>query len=152
MPVVDFGERLRRARIDAGLTQARLAKLAGTSQARVSSYERGSVVPSRATQERLLRAARPLPSAVLARRRAEVKALAARHGLSNVRVFGSVARGTDTVASDVDLLVTPSPGTTFFGLAAYAVEVEDLLGCEVDVVSDRALAAMPRIAGEAVVL
>lgn len=147
-----FGQRLTQARLDAGLTQAALAKLAGTSQARVSSYEKGSVVPAPATQERLLRAARALPSVVLDRRRDQVKAMAARYGLFNVRVFGSVARGTDTVTSDVDLLVTPSPGTTLFGLAAYADEVEDLLGYDVDVVSDRTLGVMPRIEAEALAL
>ena len=147
-----FGQQLRQARLDAGLTQGDLAKLAGTSQARISSYEKGSVVPAPATQERLLRAARALPSVVLDRHRDEVKAIAARHGLSNVRVFGSVARGTDTVASDVDLLVTPSPHTTLFRLAAYAVEVEDLLACKVDVVSDRTLGTMPRIEAEALAL
>ena len=147
-----FGQQLEQARLGAGLTQVALAKLAGTSQARISSYERGSVVPAPATQERLLRAARALPSVVLDRHRDEVKAIAVRYGLSNVRVFGSVARGTDTVASDVDLLVTPSPRTTLFDLAGYAVEVEDLLGCHVDVVSDHTLGAMPRIRSEALAL
>ena len=147
-----FAQQLQQARLSAGLTQAALAKLAGTSQARISSYEHGSVVPNSATQERLLRVARALPSVILDRHRDEVKAIAARHGLSNVRVFGSVARGTDTVASDLDLLVTPSPRTTLFDLAAYAVEIEDLLGCDVDVVSDRTLDAMHRIKAEALAL
>ena len=48
---------------------------------------------------------RPLPSAALDRHRGEILSSASRHKVSNVRVFGSVARGQDTRFSDVDLLV-----------------------------------------------
>lgn len=134
-----LSQRLHQARRAAGLTQAELAKRAGTSQARVSSYERGAVVPTASTTERLLRAARPLPSEALRRHRHAVVRLARHHRVGNVRIFGSVARGDDTPTSDVDLLVTPEPDASLLDLSAFAVEVEDLVGCEVDVTSDRGL-------------
>jgi len=68
----------------------------------------------------------------------EILAIAAEHGVGNVRVFGSVARGEAYEASDVDFLVTIEElkGWKYFGLEP---ALKDLLGCEVDVVSDDAL-------------
>ena len=54
----------------------------------------------------------------LAQHRRRVREIASRHGLPNVRVFGSVARCDDTVDSDVDLLVDVAPGVGLIGLAA----------------------------------
>ena len=79
------------------------------------------------------------PSIALRSHRAEVIELARRHGATNVRVFGSVARGEDTLDSDVDLLVTFIPGTTLYDVAALSEELEVLIGAPVDVVSDRGL-------------
>ena len=50
------------------------------------------------------------------------------HGVSNVRVFGSVARNTATADSDLDLLVDVQPRRGHFDLAGFALDVEDLLG------------------------
>lgn len=50
-----------------------------------------------------------------------------------------MARGDDTPTSDVDLLVTPEPDASLLDLSAFAVEVEDLVGREIDVTSDRGL-------------
>lgn len=147
--MVDVGLELRRAREAAGLSQAQVADAAGTSQARVSSYESGKVTPSPETRRRLLAAVRPRPSALLSRHRAAVKRLATEHGLSHVRVFGSVARGVDTPESDVDLLVTPAPKTSLVDITAFALDVEDLLGTRVDVVSDRGIDPGSSIAREA---
>lgn len=88
---------------------------------------------------RLLAAARPRPSALLAEHRVEVVAAAARNRATNVRVFGSVARGEDTPDSDVDLLVTFQPGASLLDQAGLVEDLQDLLGVHVDVVSDRAL-------------
>jgi predicted nucleotidyltransferase/uncharacterized protein with HEPN domain len=90
-------------------------------------------------RDRLLRAARRLPSQVLDERRDEVVRLAARNRLSNVRVFGSVARGEGTLSSDIDLLVSPTSGTSLLDLAGFQAEVEELTGYRVDVVLDRGL-------------
>lgn len=70
----------------------------------------------------------------LAEHRAELKALATRHGLHDLSVFGSVARGTDTADSDVDLLVSGSETSTYFDLAAFELAARELLGRGVDVV------------------
>lgn len=132
-----FGETLRDARERAGMSQAQLARLVGTSQPRLSSYEAGTVTPNPNSQARLLDAAKPLPSVVLGRHRSEALRLAARYRLANVRVFGSVAAGRDTRRSDIDLVVTPLPGASLLDLSGYALDVEELTGYRVDIVSDR---------------
>lgn len=66
-------------------------------------------------------------------RRAEIAAIAARHHVSNVRVFGSVARGTADEFSDLDLLVDAASDVGLIGLSAFAAEVEDLLGAPTQV-------------------
>ena len=61
--------------------------------------------------------------------------MARRHGASNVRVFGSVARGDSTAASDVDLLVDMEPGRSLFDLAGLWRELESVLKRRVDIIS-----------------
>lgn len=69
--------------------------------------------------------------------------IAARHGARNVRVFGSVARGEADEKSDIDLLVEFEPGRSLLDHAGLWLELQELLGCKVDVVSDRGI--KPRI-------
>lgn len=67
-------------------------------------------------------------------RRDEILALAEKHGATNVRVFGSVARGDSTPDSDVDLLVDQDwSQLSSWGGMGLIVTLEDLLGCNVDV-------------------
>lgn len=68
-------------------------------------------------------------------RRDEVLALAARHRASNVRLFGSLARGDATRVSDIDLLVDPLPGATLFDLGGLQIELQQLLGAPVDLLT-----------------
>lgn len=100
--------------------------------------------------ERLRAAVRPLPHDALAEHRADLLHLAGRYGLSNVRVFGSAARRTDGPGSDLDILVTRSPGTGLLTVAAFAAEAGELLGVEVDVVTDGGLCADHKILATAV--
>jgi predicted nucleotidyltransferase len=72
-------------------------------------------------------------------RRAAIKEAAARHGASNVRLFGSVARGEARPDSDVDVLVTLESGRSLFDLARLRVELEEMLDTPVDVVADSGL-------------
>jgi predicted nucleotidyltransferase len=65
--------------------------------------------------------------------RQEVLALAQRHGASNLMVYGSIAQGTEHSGSDLDLLVDLSPDQSLLGLISLRQELEDLLGCPVDV-------------------
>ncbi len=62
--------------------------------------------------------------------------IAARHGATQVRLIGSVARGEARPNSDVDLLVTWNEGTTLLNHAALMLELERLLGRKVDIASD----------------
>lgn len=75
------------------------------------------------------------PSQTLKLKRHAVVAAAARFRTTNPRVFGSVLHGNDVEGSDIDLLVDPLPGTTLFDLGGLQVELEDLLGVSVDVLT-----------------
>ena len=77
--------------------------------------------------------------AELLERREEILAVAARHGARTVRIFGSVARGEETRTSDLDLLVEFEPGRSLLDQIALAQDLEDLLGREVDVVTEKGL-------------
>jgi len=140
---------LREARKKAGLSQAELARRAGVTQSVVSAYESAARQPSLVMLDRLISATglvlelkvRPRTSrltgpigAKVWTCRKKITQLAARHGLQNVRVFGSVARGQETEISDLDLLVDVAPGVGLFGLARAQRELEDLLGAPVDLV------------------
>jgi predicted nucleotidyltransferase/DNA-binding XRE family transcriptional regulator len=147
---MDIGRVLRGARRKAGLSQADLASRAGTSQAAVARYELGQTVPSVSTFDRLLRAcgsevavatARAGRHAgglsVLHRMRAQLLAAARRRGVSNLRVFGSVARGDDTAESDIDLLVDLDRSRTLLDLIGFQQDAERILGMRVDAVAPR---------------
>ncbi len=77
-------------------------------------------------------------------KRGEILLLAAQHGASNVRIFGSVARGDATSDSDVDVLVDLQPGRSLFDLGAFLEDLKLLLGCRVDVVTENGLRARIR--------
>lgn len=84
-------------------------------------------------------------------KRDEILEIAARHGARNVRVFGSVARGEAGPDSDVDFLVSIEPGRSLLDLGALLMDLQDLLGCNVDVVTEAGLRARirPRVLNEA---
>ena len=73
------------------------------------------------------------PSEVIDRYRDDLRAIAHRNGVTNVRVFGSAARGDDHDASDIDLLVDAGLDTSLFDLARIRIEARDLTGCDIDV-------------------
>lgn len=77
--------------------------------------------------------------AILEEKREEILRLAAEHGASNVRIFGSVVRGEAHETSDVDFLVDLAPDRSLFDLGALLMDLRDLLGCEVDVVTEAGL-------------
>jgi predicted nucleotidyltransferase len=81
---------------------------------------------------------------LLKARREEILQIAAKHGASNVRVFGSVARGDARSDSDVDLLVDLAPNRGLLDHAALWLELEALLGCKVDVATEEGLKARIR--------
>jgi uncharacterized protein len=71
--------------------------------------------------------------------RTEILRLAREHGARNVRLFGSIARGDATPESDVDILVELEPGRNLLDLSGLLLDLQDLLGCKVDVVTEKAL-------------
>lgn len=75
------------------------------------------------------------PSDSLDAHRQAVIAAVLRHKAANARVFGSVARGTDTEGSDIDILVDALPGATLFDLGGLQIELEEMLGVRTDVLT-----------------
>ena len=76
---------------------------------------------------------------LLKSKREEILRIAARYGARNVRVFGSVVRGEATPDSDLDVLVDLEPGRSLLDHAGLLLDLEQLLGCKVDVVTERGL-------------
>ena len=169
---LDAGGLLRQARRGARLSQVELANRAGVTQSVISAYESGHRQPSLPTLAALVEAAdyelvaevRPRPHELsklsgpigrrLRRRRQAVISAAAAHGVSGLRVFGSVARGEDRPDSDVDLLVDLPAHMSMFGLARLQAELESILGARVDLVPSRDLKpdVRPRAEGDLVEL
>lgn len=76
--------------------------------------------------------------------REEILRIAAKHGARNLRLFGSVARGEADAESDLDFLVDMEPGRSLLDLGGLQAELESLLGCRVDIVTERGLKARIR--------
>lgn len=72
-------------------------------------------------------------------KRAEILRVAEVHGARNIRVFGSVVRGDNRDNSDVDLLVEFEEGKTLFDLIGLKLDLQNLLGATVDVVTPNSL-------------
>ncbi len=71
--------------------------------------------------------------------RQKILRLASKHGINNVRVFGSTVRGDETKDSDIDLLVNVENGRDLFDVGAFLMDVEELLHKRIDVVTENAL-------------
>jgi predicted nucleotidyltransferase len=76
---------------------------------------------------------------ILQTHRDAITQIAGRHGVTRVRIFGSVARGEATPESDIDLLVETGPETSAWFPAGLILDLEQLLGRRVEVVTERAL-------------
>src|SRR5216683_782940 len=160
------GTLLRRARRGAGMSQAELAFRADVAQSVISAYEAGRRQPSLPTLARLIDAAgsdlvvdiqqQPPQLSRLSgpvgrqvrRKRRDLVAAAAAHDVTNLRVFGSVARGEDRPDSDVDLLVDLPPDMGLLGLSRVQAELEAILGTKVDLVPANDLKATVRARAE----
>jgi predicted nucleotidyltransferase len=69
-------------------------------------------------------------------KRAEILSLADKYHVGNIRVFGSVVHNEDTESSDIDFLVTTYPGCSYFKLGGLLMDLQDMFGKKVDIVSD----------------
>lgn len=76
---------------------------------------------------------------MLQEQRDAVLEIARRHGVTSVRVFGSVARGDESAESDIDLLVTTGPEVSPWFPAGLVLDLEELLGRHIDVVTEKGL-------------
>lgn len=145
-------ETIKDARARARLSQAELAARAGIAQAAVSAYENGKRQPSVEALQRLMLAAGFELKFVLAPLgdRSPLQLLLAQHGralkkrlkalgATDVRVFGSVARGEDADDSDIDLLVDVDASIGLFALGEMRSAAEQILGRTVDIVPSHTL-------------
>ena len=76
---------------------------------------------------------------IIADKKEQILGLAAKHGASNVRVFGSVANGTADDNSDIDFLVDLEKGRSLFDLGGLLMDLQQLLNRKVDVVTENGL-------------
>jgi uncharacterized protein len=76
---------------------------------------------------------------LLHEKREEIQRIAAKHGARNVRIFGSVARREARPDSDIDLLVDAGPKTSSWFPAGLILDLEEVLGCKVEVVTEKGL-------------
>ena len=81
----------------------------------------------------------PVTLDLIRKKRSRILAIAGRHGATNLRIFGSVARGEAGPESDLDLLVEMEPGRSLLDHIALIQDLEEDLGCRVDVVTEKAL-------------
>lgn len=141
-----------RARRRSGLSQAELARRARVSQPVISAYESGRREPGLSMLTKLVEASghrlqldlvpapspQRLPDTPMARRlrrhRRAILNAARQRGATNVRVFGSVARGEDTDTSDIDFLVDLNEDVGLLGLIGLESDIAALVGRPVDVV------------------
>lgn len=145
------GALVRDARRRAGLTQTELAQRGGISQSVVSAYESDHRHPALSTLAALIEATGfdldvrvttrkdlsrltgPIGRRVR-RRRQNLVSAAARHGITNLLLFGSVARGEDRADSDVDLTANIPANLGVLSLGRVIDEFEQILGTHVDLV------------------
>jgi predicted nucleotidyltransferase len=78
-------------------------------------------------------------SEIVQDKREQILALAAKHGASNIRVFGSVANGTANQNSDIDFLVDLEKGRSLFDLGGLLMDLQQLLNRSVDVLTENGL-------------
>jgi len=91
---------------------------------------------------------------VIQEKRTRILVAAGRHGATNLRVFGSVVRGEAGPESDLDLLVEMEPGRSLLDHIALIHDLEEVLGCRVDMVTEKALKERykERVLSEAIAL
>ncbi len=73
---------------------------------------------------------------ILLQKKQKILDIATSYGASNIRIFGSVARGEETLESDIDFLVELAPDCTLLDQIAFMQSLEDLLGCSVDIAEE----------------
>ena len=90
----------------------------------------------------------------LRKEREQIKKVAQKYGASNIRVFGSISRGEEGPESDIDFLVDFEADRSLFDLVRLKLELEELLGYKVDLVTEKAMHRLiaSRVLKEAITL
>lgn len=156
---------MRSARERAKMSARALASASAVSTSTVTRIERGEINPTVQMLDRLLTASGNRLSVTvhpssrvptlsdLREHRTEMLDVVSSFGGSNVRVFGSIARGEASDGSDVDLLIDVPAGTGFFTVEAIAEALERVLPWKVDLLtSGAAHRRMAHVLDEAVFL
>jgi predicted nucleotidyltransferase len=125
-------ELIKAARLDAGMSQSRLAESAGIAQSNLAAIESGRRIASGDMVERLLRAADYRPTVALRLNRGRLLAEAPNYKVTGIRVYGSIVRGEDHFDSDIDLLVDAEPADYLTALG-FSQAVERATGFPVDI-------------------
>ncbi len=79
------------------------------------------------------------PGKIKDEKRSEILSITAKYGASNVRLFGSIARGENRPESDIDILVNLEEGRSLLDLIALKQDLEDLCHCKVDVLTEHSI-------------
>jgi len=151
--VLSAGEIIRNARKAASLSQSELARRARVAQSVVSAYEADRRSPSWEMLKKLIAASgsrldltitpipgapRGLPNTEMGQRirqhRRAILAAAEKYQVTNLRVFGGVARGEDSLQSDVDIVAEFLPTVGLIALGSLEREIATILNCRVDLV------------------
>lgn len=136
---MELNDRLRRARLAAGLTQHDLAARTGIHQPNIAAYESGARVPNEETCRVILTTLGVLPRDLVAQHRDQIVSALAERGVTDAMLFGSVAREEDDEGSDIDLIVTFPDGTSLLDVVGIDEMLEEIIGIDVDLVSARGL-------------
>lgn len=143
-------------RIDSARDAARTRLIRGLRGGYCTVFEQTGSIHRVMEHTRDKSALRPTPVdlRVLASRREAILSAARRRGAFNVRVFGSVARGEATSGSDVDFLVDLEPGRSLLDLGGLLMDLEEVVGSPVDVVTEKGLRPRlrQRVLSEAITL
>ena len=78
-------------------------------------------------------------SNIIINKREEIINIAKKYGANNVRVFGSMSRGEESVESDLDIIVEMERGSSLLDIIAIKQDIEELLGIKVDVVTESSI-------------
>ena len=125
----------------AGFSQVELSARSGVAQPNIAAYESGRRKASAQMLARLRDATRPKPSEAVATNREALVQILKAHRMSEPRVFGSAAAGSDAPGSDLDLVVDLAGDGDLLDIIDGADALEELLGIKVDIVTSRSLRA-----------
>lgn len=131
-----FSKWVKARRLALGYTQAQLSEMCGLGRTNLAAIENGKRTASTDMKRSIARCLAAPPSKLLPAYRTQILALAQENGISNIRVFGSIARNEDTIWSDIDLLVTLPEHNKALHLFRFSESLQRIIPAPLDVLSD----------------